>query len=146
MPISVTTTTFPTTTTTRTTTKHMLAHHHTKQSHYRPYHILNVNVSVEFSQQHASCVDMTILASQHKSSFSKLPTYNINTSDHHTHNALQCSTPSYNYYCKIDQHQHKRSTYTHLSNKSHKQKTTNTILENKKYTPKNEIEQIAQGL
>ena len=55
------------------------------QSHYRPYLILNIDVSVEFAQQHASYVDMTIIASIYKSRDSTLPTYNINTSDHHTH-------------------------------------------------------------
>ena len=71
------------------------------QSHYRPYLILNLDVSVEFAQQHASCVDMTIMASPHKSRASILPTYNINTSDQQTHpcilNTLPCSTPSLNY-------------------------------------------------
>ena len=61
------------------------------QSHYRPYLILNLDVSVEFAQQHASCVDMTIMASPHKSRVSKQLTYNINTSDHHTH-TVQCHT------------------------------------------------------
>ena len=55
------------------------------QSHYHPYRILNIDVSVKLSQQHSSCVDMTIQASQHKSRVSILPTYNINISDHHTH-------------------------------------------------------------
>ena len=55
------------------------------QSNYRPYLALNIDVSVEFAQQHASCVDVTIPASIHKSRVSTLPTYNINTSDHHTH-------------------------------------------------------------
>ena len=64
------------------------------QSHYRPYIISNIDVSVEFAHQHASCVDITTRASIHKSRASKLPTYNINTSDHHTHNTLSCSTPS----------------------------------------------------
>ena len=54
------------------------------QSHCRPYHILNIDISVKLAQQHASCVDLTIRASIHKSRHSKLPTYNINTSDHHT--------------------------------------------------------------
>ena len=56
-----------------------------KQSHYRPYIVLNIDVSVEFARQHASYVDMIIRASQHKSRAPTLPTYNINTSDHHTH-------------------------------------------------------------
>ena len=56
------------------------------QSHYRPYLILtNIDVSMEFARQHASCVDLTIPASPHKNRASILPTYNINTSDHHTH-------------------------------------------------------------
>ena len=55
------------------------------KSHYRPYIILNFDISVEFAQQHASCVDMTIRASIYKSRVSILPTYNINTSDRHTH-------------------------------------------------------------
>ena len=77
-----------------TATKHMLAHRHTKQSHYRPYRILNIDVSVEFAQQHASYVDMTIPASQHKSRGSILQTYNINTSDHHAQPINPQSTPS----------------------------------------------------
>ena len=59
------------------------------QSHYRPYRALNIDVSLEFAQQHASCVDMTIRASCHKSRESILPTYNSNTSEHHTH-PLHC--------------------------------------------------------
>ena len=52
------------------------------QYHYRPYRILNIDFSVEFAQQHASFVDMTIHACPHKNRVSALPTYNINTSDH----------------------------------------------------------------
>ena len=55
------------------------------QYHCRPYLILNIDISVELAQQHTSCVDMTIRASQHKSRGSILPTHNINTSDHHTY-------------------------------------------------------------
>ena len=54
------------------------------QSPYRPYLILNIDVSVEFARQHASYVDMTPQANPHKSRLSTLPSYNINTSDHHT--------------------------------------------------------------
>ena len=54
------------------------------QSHYRPYHILNIGISVEVARQHASCVDVTNPASIHKRRVSTLPTYNINTSDHHS--------------------------------------------------------------
>ena len=84
------------------------------QSHCRPYRILNIDAGVELAQQHASCVDMTIPASHHKSCVSILPTYNINISDHHT---LPCSTSSQNYYYYyIDQRQHKRPKYTDLRN------------------------------
>ena len=55
------------------------------QSHYRTYRILNIDASVELANQHASYVDMTIRASPHKRRRSILPTYNIKTSDHHTH-------------------------------------------------------------
>ena len=48
------------------------------------YQIMNIDVSVEFVCQHASCVDFTIPAGNHKSRPSILPTYNINASDHHT--------------------------------------------------------------
>ena len=51
------------------------------QSHYRSYIILNIDISMEFASQHASCVDMTSRASIHKSRESTLPTYNINKSD-----------------------------------------------------------------
>ena len=61
------------------------------QSHFRPYRILNIDISMELPQQHARCVDMTIQASIQKSRASTLPTYSCNTSDHHTHT---CSTPS----------------------------------------------------
>ena len=54
------------------------------QSHCRPYHILNIDISVKLAQQHASYVDMTIPASPHKSRGSTLPKYNINTSGQHT--------------------------------------------------------------
>ena len=92
--ISATTTIFPTTTTTRTATKHMLAHRYVEQAPYRPYRILIIDISIELAQQHASCVDMTIPASQNKSRASTLPTYNVNTSDPYTHNTHPRSTPS----------------------------------------------------
>ena len=85
VPISATTTIFPTTTTTPSplnTCSHITTQY---QSHYRPYMISNLDISVELAQQHASCVDITIRASPHKSRDSILPTYNINASDHHTH-------------------------------------------------------------
>ena len=64
------------------TCSHITTQH---QFHYCPYLALNIDDSVEFAQQHASCVDITTHASPHKSRESTLPTYNINTSDHHTH-------------------------------------------------------------
>ena len=72
------------------TCSHITTQH---QSHNRPYRILNIDASVEFAQQHASCVDMTIRACPHKNRPSILPTYNINTSDHiHTQYTTMLST------------------------------------------------------
>ena len=93
------------------------------QSHYRPYLILNLDVSVEFAQQHASCVDMTILASLHKSRVSTLPTYNINTSDHYTY-PIHCHALHNHRNTTTSTTANISHTTTHLSNKSHKQKTT----------------------
>ena len=52
---------------------------------YRPHLILNIDVCVVLAHQHASDVDMTINASQHKSRVSILTTYKINKSDHHAY-------------------------------------------------------------
>ena len=108
--ISVTTTTFPNTTATRTATKHMLTHHHTVQSHCRAYPILNIDTSMELAHKHASDVDITFAASQHKSSLSTLPTYNYynNTSDHHTHPI----------HCHALQHHLRTTTTSTAANKS----------------------------
>ena len=143
--ISVTTTNIQTTTA-RTATKHMLAHHHTVPISLSPLPYLESRcqrgirpAACELCRfchtgrpSQEPCIHPTNIQYQHI-----IPTY--------THNALPSSTPTQNYYY-IDHGQHKRSKYTHLSKTTHKQKTTNTILENEKYTPKNEIEQIAQEL
>ena len=55
----------------------------------RPYRIFNIDVCVILARQHARDIDMTMIACLHKSSPSKLTTYNNNSSDHqYTPNTL----------------------------------------------------------
>ena len=50
------------------------------QSSNCSYRVLNIDVCIVLDHQHASNVDMTPMASQHKSRVSILPTYNNSTS------------------------------------------------------------------
>ena len=47
------------------------------------YRMLNIDICIELAKEHASDVDMTFAASQHKSRASTLTTYNKYTSDQH---------------------------------------------------------------
>ena len=98
---------------------HMLAHHNLTTISHHPDLSLNIDIGVVLAHQQASDVDMPLRASHHKSRPSRLPTYNINTSDFiHTQYTTMLYTTQSQYYYSIDLSQHKRSAQTHLSNNS----------------------------